>query len=186
MAISTQKVHGRQRFESQLKSEDSCVMDGMYRLGTETVRPLALMCHALDSQFDRLFNSETICEKSPALSEAYERLFATSLLNLAISIRVGLSGNSDYVSKTNGLGACGFLEVGTSPNVKVFSIKDVCDKIIHADQIFKPIEHSVKGACCRLQGTKGDSPWQFELGVSIFCEYVFDWLDKIEAKASSI
>lgn len=161
-------------------------MDGTYCIGTDSVRPLALTCHALDIQFDYLFNSDTICQKSPALSEAYEKLFAANLLNLAISIRVGLSGHPNYLSKTNGLGACGFFETGTPPEIKVFSIKDVCDKIIHADHIFKPVEYGVTGSCCRLQGARAGSAWQFDLGVSIFCEYVLEWLDKIESTSGEV
>jgi hypothetical protein len=36
-------------------------MDGTYRIGTDHIRSIAIQCHALDVQFDRLFSCETIC-----------------------------------------------------------------------------------------------------------------------------
>jgi hypothetical protein len=155
-------------------------MDGRYRIGTEQIRSQAVICHALDTQFDALFNRVTICDKSTALVESYERLFAMTLLNLAISIRVSLRDEPEYSSPASGVQACGLFEVDAS-GVEGFTVKDVCDKIIHADDIFKPPEAGVAGAGCRLRGTYRGKFWEFGLGVSIFCEFVLAWLDRIES-----
>ena len=62
-------------------------MDGTYRIGTDHIRSLAIECHALDVQFDRLFNCETICGYSDRIYQTYNRLLSTALLNLAVSIQ---------------------------------------------------------------------------------------------------
>jgi hypothetical protein len=159
-------------------------MEGRYRIGTERIRSLAVICHALDTQFDMLFNAETICEKSPALSESYGRLFATNLLSLAVSIRVSLNQDPEYWFVTTGVRACGLFDAGAPREDGGFAVKDVCDKIIHADDICKPVESGVRGACCRLRGTHNRKPWEFGLGVSVFCEYVLEWLDRIDSAES--
>jgi hypothetical protein len=158
-------------------------MEGKYRIGTHHIRAQALICHALDLQFDRLFNQETICEKSTGLVDAYERLFATTLLNLAISIRVGLGDTPEYRSPTSGVSASVLFERDPKGRPTQFSIKDVCDKIIHADDIFKPPEIGVRGAACTLRGNQAGNQWQLHIGVTIFCEVVLAWLDRIEATA---
>ncbi len=56
-----------------------------------------------------------------------------------------------YRSVSSGIGACGLFEAGAPRKDGSFSIKDVCDKIIHANDIFKPIEPGVRGACCRVR-----------------------------------
>jgi hypothetical protein len=156
-------------------------MDGRYRIGTERIRSLAVTCHALDTQFDRLFNAVTICEKSPALSQSYDKLFATNLLSLAVSIRVSLNQDPEYRSVTSGVRTCGLFDAGAPREDGGFAVKDVCDKIIHADEIFKPVEPGVRGAGCRLRGTHHGKPWEFGLGVGIFCEYLLEWLDRIDS-----
>ena len=158
-------------------------MDGRYRIGTEQIRLQAVTCHSLDTGFDKLFNAETICEKSPALSDSYDKLFASNLLSLAVSIRVSLNQDPGYRSVTSGVSACGLFDGGAPHEDGSFAVKDVCDKIIHADDIFKPIEAGVRGAGCRLRGTYRGKPWEFGLSVSIFCEYVLEWLDRIDSAA---
>lgn len=156
-------------------------MDGRYKIGTERIRSLAVTCHALDIQFDSLFNAETICDKAPALTESYDKLFATNLLGLAVSIRVSLNQDPGYRAVTSGVGACGLFDAGAPREDGGFAVKDVCDKIIHADDIFKPPEPGVRRAGCRLRGTHRGKSWEFGLGVGIFCEYVLEWLDRIDS-----
>jgi len=160
-------------------------MDGTYRIGTDHIRALAIQCHALDVQFDRLFNGATLCGHSDRIYQTYNRLLSTSLLNLAVSIRVSLSGDQEYTSRTNSIGACG-LFTGPGPHGDgSFSIKDVCDKLIHADQIRKPIEPGVQGAGCDLVGSYRGETWQLGLGVQILSEWVLKWLDEIDDRAGT-
>jgi hypothetical protein len=155
-------------------------MEGAYKVRTDDIRAMAITCHALDVQFDALFNRPTICDHSERLHQAYDGLYHASLLQLAISIRVSLSQEDDYHSVTSGVGACGQFEEPRS-----FSAKDVCDKIIHAKSVFKPVEEGVHGACAELRGTQAGTPWIFGLSVSLFSEWVLAWLDRIEESPRS-
>ena len=155
-------------------------MDGRYNVGIDHIRALAITCLALEGQFDTLFNSQSICGHSPRITDSYDRLFSVSLLNLAISIRVSLSGEPEYKNENSGVDACGAFESGAPKEAGGFTVKDVCDKIIHATNISKPIERGVIGACSRLSGHYNNKPWEFDLGVSIFCEWVLKWLEEIE------
>ena len=157
-------------------------MDGRFNVGLDHIRSLAITCLALDGLFDALFNSETICGYSSRISDSYDRLFSVSLLNLAISVRVSLSGEPEYKTENSGVTACGAFENGAPNKDGGFSIKDVCDKIIHATKISKPIERGVVGACYKLSGHYQGKPWDFDLGVRLFCELMLKWLEDIEAR----
>ncbi len=160
-------------------------MDGSYNIGTDHIRALAIQCHALDLQFDRLFNAPSICGYSDRIYKTYNRLFSTCLLNLAISIRVSLKAEPEYSRLDTGISSCGIFEGRGPHDNDSFSFKDVCDKLIHAEQIFKPIERGVKGARCKLIGSYRGKPWELGLGVQILCEYVLKWLDEIDARTVS-
>ena len=161
-------------------------MDGTYDIGTDHIRALAIQCHALDVQSDRLFNSETVCGHSERIRQTHNRLLSTSLLSLAVSIRVSLAPQPEYDSPSSGITACGiFLEGKPKPKVPGFSIKDVCDKLIHADRISKPIEKGVQGATHTLIG-KWNKRWEFGLGVQILCEWVLKWLDEIDERSPGV
>jgi hypothetical protein len=160
-------------------------MDGTYNIPVDHIRALALQCHALDLQFDRLFNEESICGYSDRIHETYNRLLSTSLLNLVISIRVSLNSEPDYTRRDGGISNCGLFEDGGPNGDGSFSIKDVCDKLIHADHIFKPIEKGVKGACCKLVGSYRGKSWELGLGVQILSEYVLKWLDEIDDRTAA-
>ena len=160
-------------------------MDGTYQIGTDHIRALAIQCHALDLQFDRLFNSETICGFSERIYQTYNRLLSMALLNLAVSIRVSLSSEPEYASTSGGISACGLFTDPGPHGDGSFSIKDVCDKLIHADRISKPIEPGVRGAGCMLVGSYRGTQWELGLGVQILAEWILKWLDEIDARSSS-
>lgn len=157
-------------------------MDGKYTVSFSDVRSLAIVCHALDLQFDTLFNSETICGSTIRITEAYNRLLHTNLLNLAIAIRVSMDGTSEYTSESSGVMACGLFEhLGTNNNGR-FSIKDVCDKIIHAKKIIKHPVPGTTGLCCTLEGVYKKSQWKLDFSPGIFCETLLQILESLEAK----
>lgn len=157
-------------------------MDGKYNIPVENVRALAIQCHALDLQFDALFNQETICGYSDQIFDAYNRLMSTLILNLAINIRVSLNDEDEYTRTDGGITNCGLFENGAPKTDGSFSIKDICDKLIHADQISKPIEEGVAGACWELKGTHHKEAWDFGLSIQIFCEYILKWLEEIDGR----
>lgn len=157
-------------------------MDGKYRIELDYIRALALQCHALDLQFDRLFNEDSICGYSDRIYRAYNRLLSINLLNLAISIRISLNSEPVYERRDSGISACGLFEDLGPHRDGSFSLKDVCDKIIHAKRIFKPIEKGVQATGCTLVGSHRGNQWEFGLGIQILSEYVLKWLDEIDER----
>jgi hypothetical protein len=156
-------------------------VNGKYEVGLDDIRALAIECHALDHQFDSLFNQPTICGTTDRICRTYNRLLSTALLNLAISVRVSLALEPKYTA-TGMIEAAGIFLQGGRTGHRGFSVKDICDKLIHADQIRKPIEAGVRGAGCELSGSQFGQPWVFGLGVQIFCECVLQWLDELEER----
>jgi hypothetical protein len=162
-------------------------MEGRYRVGIDYIRSLAIQCHALDGEFDRLFNSsKTIFGSSCRITDSYNQLLHTNLLNLAISIRTALAQEQEYKSERVEISACCVFETGAPRENSSITMKDLCDKIIHAEDIFKPIEPGVIGACCRLKGYHKKEPWVIGLGVSIFCELVLKSLEDIEDRRKGV
>ena len=154
-------------------------MDGRYEIGREHIRALAIECHALDRQFDKLFNQAAICGASERTYRTYNRLLSIALLNLAISIRVSLASEVEYNARGI-VGPAVLVLKGRPVHKDGSSIKDVCDKLIHADRIYKHLEAGVQGAGCELSGIHRGQRWTLGLGVQIFCEYVLQWLDTLE------
>lgn len=160
-------------------------MDGKYEVGLDHIRALAIQCHALDLQFDHLFNEPTIGGTTEQTYRTYNRLFSTSLLNLAISIRVSLSTEPEY--SLGGLVSPAVLLLdGESLQGHDFTIKDICDKLIHAEAIHKPREPMARGAGCELSGRHLGKTWKLGLGVRIFSEYVVAWVDQIELRRNEL
>lgn len=60
----------------------------------------------------------------------------------------------------------------------LFTVKDVCDKIIHATTISKYLEQGVTNSTTMLDGkeTRGTS-WQLSFSVTLFIEGLLEWLN---------
>lgn len=100
---------------------------------------------------------------------------------LAISLRIKFyqgvsdSDTNDYVID------CGFLDSSTKGALieQSFSIKDVCDKLIHADAVERKFTDSESGLLTILRGSHRRSPWTFHISISLFADSVLNWLDDL-------
>lgn len=146
----------------------------------DRIRRLAIECHALDLAVGTLFKSGTY-PPSQATREAHDELISEKLLTLAVSIRTkfyqGVPWKDTeqylverYIDDTVGR------EVGKPRSL---TIKDVCDKIIHADTIERDIIESEWGYTTVLNGTKRGEAWTLILSMSLFSEAVLTWLDEL-------
>ena len=63
-----------------------------------------------------------------------------------------------------------------------FSMKDVCDKIIHADSVSRYMEKGVEKPTTALRGkgNRDKSEWELSMSVSLFAEGVLNWVQDIE------
>lgn len=145
----------------------------------DRIRRLAIECHALDLAVGTLFESGTY-QPSEATRNAHKELISENLLALAVSIRtkfyqgVPWKDTERYLLRRyidNGFDR----EFGKA---RPLTIKDVCDKIIHAERIEQDIIESEWGYTTSLIGTKGGEVWTLILSMSLFAEAVLDWLDE--------
>lgn len=151
-----------------------------HRVSYESIRSLAIECHAFDlSAFTLLYEGTHKPSRSTRI--AYEELVTSKLLLLAIALRTkfchGIS-NPDTVKYVKD---CGFLD-STFKGIeapKLFGIKDICDKIIHADEISRILTDGNNGLVTILCGNYQSSIWKFTISMSLFSEGVLNWLDEL-------
>lgn len=161
-----------------------------HRQDFNEVRRLCLICHGLDLTSDKLFTNSTYSNQLENTAAVFHNLFSGSLLRLAISIRVNLYQGKFHGQDDIVLSHCGFYFEDKSEAALNFTIKDVCDKIIHADTITKaamPADRygQVKLAA-RLEGKKGKVSWALDLSIEMFTEAVLNYLDQLEAKETDV
>jgi hypothetical protein len=151
------------------------------------IRRLCLICHGLDISSNWLFSDSTYKKPSENTKYTIHSLLSSSLLNLAISIRVnlyqGLIGNQKFSLDT--LVASYYEE--NDLLLKEVTIKDICDKIIHADSVSKSalikefMPKDVKNTI-QLKGKLGKKNWTLDLCLELFAEKMLMILDEIEEK----
>jgi hypothetical protein len=154
---------------------------GTHKISVETIRRLAVECHALDVCAVRLLIDTTVDEPN-SLRTCYEELFSEKLLSLAIALRtkfyqgIPSKGTEKFVSHS------AFLLVTNKESIKSFTIKDVCDKIIHAESISRPLNDGTAQPITQVRGTHQTIPWVLHVSTSVFCEGVLNWLASIRVR----
>ena len=150
----------------------------------DLIRRLAITTHALDVSGLHLFKQSTYSGGKKVTQEIYEELLFTNLLHLAVAVRTNIYQGNLNPSDQDVL-PVGFLEV-TSSNGKektvTFTIKDICDKIIHAQEIVKHLE-DLGGSgktVMMITGSHRGEKWRLDLSVELFCEAVLNLLDATE------
>ena len=113
---------------------------------------------------------------------AYQDLMTEKLLGLAIALRTKFYQGLDHKDTVRYVGPCGLLfkhEDNVEKNIS-FSMKDVCDKIIHADSVSRHLEDGVEKPTTSLRGRLGGIEWELSMSVSLFTEAVLNWVQDIE------
>jgi hypothetical protein len=155
---------------------------GTHRVSLAQVRRMAVRCYALEMAAHPLLLNGTHDDPSGATKAAYEELFTEELLALAIALRTKLYQGLDPSSSARFINPCGFLyrfgKHGESTDL--FTVKDVCDKIIHASTVQKYLEADVPEPTIVLEGTQNHVRWQLSFSVSLFIEGLLNWLDTLE------
>ncbi len=157
---------------------------GTHKVSFEEIRSLAIQCHALDISAYHLFVDSTHEDKGDKTNSTYRDVFTRQLLSLAIALRTKFYQGLDHKSTTSYVIPCGLLykyKKNVEENV-YFSIKDVCDKIIHADSISRPMEKGVEKPTTTLRGkdNRDKSEWELSMSVNLFAEAVLNWAQDVE------
>lgn len=153
-----------------------------HRVSFEAIRVAAIECHALDLSAHKLFVSG-IHQPSRSTRIAYEELVTAKLLFLAIAIRTKFYQGLDSKETEQYVVECGFLDrtQNQTREARSPSIKDICDKIIHADSISGVLMDESNGRLTVIGG-RGTNKllWDLHLSISQFCEAVLNWLDDVD------
>lgn len=151
-----------------------------HRVSYETIRSLAIECHALDlSGFTLLADGTHQASRSTKI--AYEELVTSKLLLLAIALRTKFYNGISHKDTVNYVIDCGFLD-STSKGIEAtqsFGIKDICDKIIHTTEVSRIFTHEDNGIITVLCGIHRGATWKLHISMSLFAEAVLNWLDEL-------
>ncbi|MEQ8354155.1 MAG: hypothetical protein RH942_01345 [Kiloniellaceae bacterium] len=157
---------------------------GTLKVPTDEIRKLAIYCYALDIAAYHLFVDGTHEDKSGRTKSIYGEQLSRQLLNLAIALRTKFYQGYNHIDTARYVTQCGFLdkkkqEAGVTVQ---FSIKDVCDKIIHSDRVMRQMEKGVEKPTTTFQGRDGrdKSDWELSMSVSLFTEAVLNWVQDVE------
>ncbi len=151
------------------------------------IRRLCLICHGLDYSTSSFSSSQSRLHLSKSLEASLQNLISSSLLNLAIALRINLyQGILD--KKNLELPESSWLYFDEELIDRPATFKQVIDKIIHADTVAKPILPSGmwKGdtkIAIQFKGTEfGKRAWTLNIVLERFAEDVLGLLDEVEAQ----
>lgn len=162
---------------------DSINLLGKHKVSYDFVRSLAIDCHALDITAYTLFVDGIHAGNSSRTQEIYDEKLSTSLLHLAVAVRTLLYQGAESIAECPNISYCGFYESDNEKDKAHVSIKDVCDKIIHADCINREFERRInsdKKPITYISGTHQKKTWNLDVSTSLFCESVLNWVNELE------
>jgi hypothetical protein len=161
---------------------------GKHRQDYDDVRRLCLICHGLDLTSSMLFSNSTYKCASENTKRIFQNLVSGSLLNLAVAIRINIYQGKILGSEYSRLLHCGSYYEDRELICKEFTIKDVCDKIIHAHTMSKEaIPPKILGdskMTMQFKGERNSKSWTMDLSVELFTEAVLNFLDELEKEAA--
>jgi len=157
---------------------------GKHRISVDAVRRLAVECHALDVSAVRLLIDTTI-EKPDLVRTIYEEVFSEKLLTLAIALRTNFYQGIPSRDTLRFVGHSAFMLVSEREEIRDYTIKDVCDKIIHADSITRPLNDGTAQPITQIRGKHRGEPWTLHISTGLFCEGLLNWLEALSAAQAS-
>ncbi len=157
----------------------------------DEIRRLCFLCNGLDRTSSYIFAESTYINPSDQSKSVLQSLLSSSLLHLAVSIRINLYQDIiDNHSIPLETMAADYYE-DDKLIVTSVSIKDVCDKIIHADSVSKPIYKNFpiekdEKISFQLKGTHRKTLWTLNLCLELFTEFILRIVDEIEFNSKNV
>lgn len=151
---------------------------GNYRISFDAIRRLAIECHALDTAAVQLLIDTTI-DNPDVVRVPYEELFSEKLLSLAVALRTKFYQGVPHSMTGYFVFNSGFLLITDNEETRSFTIKDICDKIIHANTVSRPLDDGAAQPMTQVRGVKNSIPWALHISTSLFCEGVLNWIASI-------
>lgn len=160
---------------------------GTHKVSWDSVRRLAIECHALDAAAFPLLNDSVLNDKAGKIKTIYEELLTERLLALAIALRTRFYQGVDPESTKRYSNDCGLLytaEFAFEDGPHEFSFKDICDKIVHADCVVKSVQTDRDAEITTFIGRQKRNGkfvgWRLALSVTLFSECLLNWIEGIE------
>ncbi len=149
----------------------------------DNIIDLAMQCHAIDATAYSLFEHSTIDDKEYVKSK-YNEMLSKCLLNLAITTRVKFYQGIPHEPTSAYVNHSGFMYkyANNREHTVNFSIKDVCDKIIHANYVIKFTDEEDPFTITSIYAVDKNNPpnmlWMLEFSVTLFTQGVINWAVK--------
>jgi hypothetical protein len=124
---------------------------------------------------------DTTVTKPELTRRTYEELFSEKLLSLAVALRTRFYQGAPNKGSEPFVGHSAFLLVSTREEIRPFTIKDVCDKLIHAKSITRPINDGTAQPVTQVRGTHQGDPWILHISTGLFCEGILNWIESIDS-----
>jgi hypothetical protein len=153
---------------------------GQHKVSTNYIRSLAIDCLALDAVAFNLFVTGIHADEVGKTKEIYEEKLSSSLLNLAVAVRTLIyQGHSGFKD----VSYCGFYESANQQDKAAVTIKDISDKLIHADSISREFEvgtSTEREPITIIEGNYQKNEWDLKISVSLYCESVLNWMNQLD------
>lgn len=173
-------------------------LHGKLTISFETIRRLAIQCHALDISTQELFYSNSKISDNKIIQDSYSAIYSETVLNLAIAIRTKIyQGYEQFKSSkyTNQIGSLyiynklGNYDTTTDDfSEKDFSIKDVCDKIIHSTMFSRSISPGEEQPTTMITGKEVSNRkgWELYVDMAKFCLVILEVIDDIDTNIENV
>ena len=158
-----------------------------HKVTFEAIRRLTIECFALASSAHALLGDGDRDESTIRTRVLYEELFSERFLQLAICIRTKFYQDTDHRRTSGFMEQTGELfkwVKGQDESAHPYTLKDVCDKIIHANSVFIEPGEASDFSFVALYGehrVAGETQgWAMNIFPIPLCEGILGWLDAIE------
>lgn len=158
-----------------------------HKQSVSEIRRLALLCHGLDLSSTNLNDGSSQFRVGEETKEILHEQMSCNLLALAIALRVNFYQKQYMeVAQFDVKDYAGMYWEDEMVIVET-RVKDVCDKIIHADVFEKSVLPSTiaRGsyATIQMRGQYRKRKWTLDLCVAVFCEKILFLLDELDQHA---
>jgi hypothetical protein len=158
---------------------------GTHRVSFESIRRLTIECYALSRAAMSLLKHSDYEDLEGRTTRLYEELVSEKLLQLAIAIRTKFYQGVDHRRTSGYLEDTGTLLKGVSAkdeSYHAYTLKDVCDKVIHADSVYLVLDSDLDVTYIDLHGKyaqgRETQRWMLSLLLPEVCEGILSWLDE--------
>jgi len=158
-------------------------LKGQHAISFQMVRSLAIECHALDLSAYELLLFPVHDDARGKTKATYDELLTSKMLALAIALRTKFYQGVPHEDTHWYLEHVGSLERGRrgAMGETKFTLKDACDKIIHANSIVRRFEGQSQKPKTILEGTgPGKDQWTLSFLLSLLADCVLWWLEDVE------